>query len=94
MSPRKLRKTPSGTTTNPALAPAAEPLRVGDVASGQSVRRTGANRVPFGSYLDPGVHRQFKATCVLEGIEMQAALEEAITAWLEKRGEPDSQLGD
>ncbi|MGA5199929.1 hypothetical protein, partial [Streptomyces exfoliatus] len=41
-------------------------------------------RPPFGSYLDADLQRQFKATCALEGIEMQDALEEAITYWLAK----------
>ncbi|MFH9299481.1 hypothetical protein [Streptomyces sp. NPDC017520] len=87
MSPRRARKTVSSTASNSALTPNTERLRVGDETAGRpAASRTETTekrvRVPFGSYLPPDLQRQFKAACVLQGIEMQDALEQAITRWL------------
>ena len=86
MSPsRRRRKTvtaDSGPT--PPLVPNTEPLRVGEETA--APRRPAApskpQRVPFGSYLPAGLQREFKATCVMQGVEMQDGLEEAIRMWL------------
>jgi hypothetical protein len=81
MSARRPRKTVSGAASNAALSPNTEQLRVGDetAARPSAPKRV---RAPFGSYLEPDLQRQFKAACVLQGIEMQDALEEAIKGWL------------
>jgi hypothetical protein len=43
-----------------------------------------SERVPFGSYLRRDLHRELKLACVASGIEMQDALEQAVTAWVAK----------
>lgn len=87
MSPRE-RQRPSGAKTNTALSPSTEPLRVGDGTAGKPGKRTSEPgkpvRVPFGTYLPPELQREFKARCVLLGIEMQDGTEQAIRAWLEQ----------
>jgi hypothetical protein len=83
VSARRERKTVSGTATNEALAPNTERLKVGD----ETAKPTAAvktERKAFGSYLPMELQRQFKAACVLQGVEMQDALEEAIRSWLAK----------
>lgn len=40
------------------------------------------DKVPFGSYMHPVLHRQFKAVCAWKGVEMQDALADAIAAWV------------
>lgn len=97
MSPRE-RQRPSGAATNTALSPSTEPLRVGDgtaTAVGKPARGAGKprkstsqpgkpDRQAFGTYLPPELQREFKARCVLLGIEMQDGTEQAIRAWLEQ----------
>ncbi|MBV9026071.1 MAG: hypothetical protein JO362_20310 [Streptomycetaceae bacterium] len=85
MSARRQRKTVSGTTSNAALTPNTESLRVGDettVRPAPAPKAEKRTRVPFGSYLPPDLQREFKAACVLRGVEMQDALEQAIRQWL------------
>ncbi|MDP9616432.1 MULTISPECIES: hypothetical protein [Streptomyces] len=91
---RRQRKT-VGSAPNTALKPSTDTLKVGDGTAAQPpapakppAPRT--RRPPFGSYLDTDLQRQFKAACVLRGIEMQDGLEEAIRMWLAKHG-PASQ---
>lgn len=89
MTARRPRKTVSA-APNAALTPIAEPLKVGDATAAPEAPRRPQKpprkeRVPFGSYLDPDLQRRFKAACVLAGVEMQDALEEAVTAWLDQR---------
>lgn len=83
---RRPRKTPSGGAQNPALRPSTDRLGVGDSPAAPSAasppRRQARERAAFGSYLDPQIQREFKARCVLLGIEMQDGLEQAITQWL------------
>lgn len=84
MSSRRPRKTVSG-MANTALTPATEPLKVGDQTAVRPLAAPKAEkpaRVPFGSYLPPDLQRQFKAACVLQGLEIQDALEQAIRQWL------------
>lgn len=69
------------------LTPQVEKLHVGDTAPApKPAAADKPKRVPFGSYLPPDLQRQFKAQCVLQGIEMQDALEQAIRAWLNENG--------
>ncbi|MFC5174977.1 hypothetical protein [Streptomyces mutomycini] len=81
---RRPRKTVTSGASNSALTPNTEPLRVGDETAARPAAPKAEKRVraPFGSYLPPELQRQFKAACVLQGIEMQDALEEAIQGWL------------
>ena len=85
MSTTRPRKTVS-TASNAALSPNTELLRVGDETATRppAPKEKKRDRAPFGSYLQPELQRQFKAACVLQGIEMQDALEEAIKGWLAK----------
>ncbi|WP_411107780.1 hypothetical protein [Streptomyces sp. cmx-4-9] len=94
MTPPRERRRPSGTATNTELTPSTEPLRVGDgTAPGKPAKGAGKPRkatsepgkparVPFGTYLPPELQREFKARCVLLGIEMQDGTEQAIREWL------------
>lgn len=82
MSTRRPRKTVSSEASNAALSPNTEQLRVGDETAARPPATKKRARAPFGSYLEPELQRQFKAACVLQGIEMQDALEEAIKGWL------------
>ena len=84
MSTTRPRKTVSTTASNAALTPNTEQLRVGDETAARPPAPKAPKRVraPFGSYLEPELQRQFKAACVLQGIEMQDALEDAIKGWL------------
>lgn len=51
-------------------------------AAAPNVSPKPVEKVPFGSYLDPGLHRQFKAICAWHGMEMQDGLEQALKAWV------------
>lgn len=98
MSPRT-RSRPSGETPNPAvLTPTTDTLAVGSIPSPSPspaapaapetpptppVAPPAPKRVPFGSYLPPDVLRAYKARCVLLDSEMQDALLEAVTEWLD-----------
>jgi hypothetical protein len=88
MAPRT-RKTVDAAATNPALVANSETLIVGDSHQQRAnPAREKKTRVPFGSYMDPELQRRFKAECALMGIEMQAALEEAVHDWLKKYHRP------
>lgn len=39
----------------------------------------------FSSYLPDDVQRQFRAECIMAGIEVRQGLDEAVRAWLEAR---------
>lgn len=86
---RRPRKTVNGSASNAALTPNKNPLLVGDETA--TLRPAAAPkaekpvRVPFGSYLPPDLQRQFKAACVLQGVEMQDGLEQAIRMWLDQQ---------
>lgn len=84
MSTRRPRKTVSTTASNVALTPNTEQLRVGDETATRqpAPKEKKRDRTAFGSYLEPELQRRFKAACVLQGIEMQDALEKAIEGWL------------
>ncbi|MDH6229252.1 hypothetical protein [Streptomyces sp. MJP52] len=89
MSSRKPRKTVNAAASpNAALRPNTDGLKVGDRTvpspAGVERSRTRRTRVPFGSYLEPELQKQFKAACVLRKIEMQDALDEASRAWLDR----------
>jgi len=67
------------------LPPEDDDVAVGDgVAQAAKPTPKPRTRVPFGSYLPPDLQREYKARCVLLGIEMQDALEQAIRDWLDK----------
>lgn len=86
--PRKTVNAGPGPAANAGLTPNREGLRVGEeTAAGRQPAGARAERpvrVPFGSYLPPDLQRQFKAACVLQGVEMQDGLEEAIRLWLDQ----------
>lgn len=91
MKERRPRKTVSSAASNAALTPNQDTLRVGDETA-MPVRPAVARqpeerkaRVPFGSYLPPDLQREFKAACVLQGVEMQDGLEQAIRMWLAEK---------
>ncbi|MFJ5646414.1 hypothetical protein [Streptomyces sp. NPDC093223] len=90
MSPRRKGRTADGGGTTPgthapALPPEDDGVAVGDqVGHTAKPAATPRTRVPFGSYMAPDLQRIYKARCVLLGIEMQDALDEAIRAWLDK----------
>lgn len=72
---------------NPPLAKKAAPApgaKKKTSAAKATAAGASSERVPFGSYLARDLHRQFKLACVASGIEMQDALEQAVTAWVEK----------
>lgn len=87
MTPRKPRKTVSGETSNPALTPNPEQLRVGDATAAPAAPRTQPKpkRVPFGSYIDPELQKELRVACAVDGIEIRDALDEALRLWLEQR---------
>lgn len=88
MSARRVRKTVAGAASNAALSPNTDHLRVGDETVALKATAPKAEkpaRVPFGSYLPPDLQREFKAACVLQGVEMQDGLEQAIRMWLNKQ---------
>ena len=91
MSPRKPRKTVSGETSNPALTPNPEQLRVGDATATLPPPPAAPRvppkpkRVPFGSYIDPELQKQLRVACAVDGIEIRDALDEALRMWLEGR---------
>lgn len=87
MTPRKPRKTVSAASPNPSLVPSRDTLRVGDETAtsppaAAPVPPREKKRKPFGSHLPPDLQHRFKVACVIKGVEMQDALEEAIEAWL------------
>lgn len=90
MSPKPERHRPAAVSPlAQTLKPETEQLKVGNGTASpeQAPAKPPAKaktRTPFGSYLDPALQRQFKARCVLLGIEMQDGLEDAITAWLKE----------
>lgn len=95
--PRPARQRPGATSPlggQTQLRPEVEPLKVGE---GTAVPAPAAEpepvpkrrRVAFGTYLPPELQRAFKARCVLLGVEMQDATEEAIRRWLEEHPAPD-----
>lgn len=88
MTPPRDRRRPDSGAANTALTPNTEPLRVGAGAAAQAPAAAPVSkptmRVPFGSYLPPDLQREYKARCVLLGIEMQDGLEEALRDWLAK----------
>jgi hypothetical protein len=88
MTPRKPRKTVNA-SPNPALTPNADTLKVGDGTAAPPAAPRERKRPPFGSYLDADLQKRFKATCVMEGIEMQDGLEDAIRLWLQQRNALD-----
>ncbi|MFF4181458.1 hypothetical protein [Streptomyces sp. NPDC001633] len=93
MSRRRQGRTADNGGTRPTVplpAPAL-PAEEDEVAVGDQVAQAAKpapipkkKRPPFGSYMDRDLQRQFKARCVLEGIEMQDALADAIRDWLDK----------
>ncbi|MEU5547643.1 hypothetical protein AB0G85_35685 [Streptomyces sioyaensis] len=89
MSNRRLRKTPSGSSANPALAPNRERLKVGDAVAGPPAQPPRApakpKRVPFGSYIDPELHKELRVMCAVEGIEIRDALDQALRQWITNR---------
>lgn len=42
-------------------------------------------RIPFGSYIDPELHKELKVTCAGEGTEIRDALDQALRLWLFSR---------
>ncbi|MFE9222377.1 hypothetical protein ACFYN3_39520 [Streptomyces lavendulae] len=105
MSPRRASRTadnggsPAATTAYPPLPPDDDEVVVGDQVAAVAVPtpRPKRRRPAFGSYMDTALQRQFKARCVIDGIEMQDALAEAVTLWLTTRQAADqqaSQLSD
>ncbi|MEV5787575.1 hypothetical protein AB0L42_42490 [Streptomyces sp. NPDC052287] len=92
----KPRKTPPGSVRNPALEPL-EPnmdrLIVGDGAprtEAPAVALAPAKpakpvRVPFGSYIDPELQKELRVACVVDGIEIRDALDQALRQWLASR---------
>lgn len=81
---RAERKRPANTSP---LSPTPEPLRVGDAAPAAapaSKPEQARTAVPFSSYLEPGVLRDFKVRCILNGIEMREGVDQAIREWLAK----------
>lgn len=86
MTPPRDRRRPDAAAANTALTPNTEPLRVGAGTAAQAAAPASkpTMRVPFGSYLPPDLQREYKARCVLLGIEMQDGLEEALRDWLAK----------
>ncbi|MCY0947861.1 hypothetical protein [Streptomyces antarcticus] len=100
MSPRERKRpsgTATNTALTPSTEPlrVGDSGATGDV--GKPARRVGKPagkstsepvgkpaRVPFGTYLPPELQREFKARCVLLGIEMQDGTEQAIRDWLER----------
>jgi hypothetical protein len=70
------------------LKPDVEQLRVGNDTAAPRAEPPPAPkpkpRAPFGTYLPPDLQREFKARCVLLGIEMQDGVEQAIRAWLDE----------
>ncbi|MDJ0347505.1 hypothetical protein [Streptomyces sp. PH10-H1] len=68
----------------PAPAGPAKPVRAARKTATRSAAPAAAPvRVPFGTYLPPDLQKQFKARCVLLGIEMRDGVEDAIRAWLD-----------
>jgi len=85
MTPRKPRKTVSGAASNPALTPNADRLIVGDTAT-PPPEKPKPKRIPFGSYIDPELHKELKVACAVDGVEIRDALDAALRLWLEHRG--------
>jgi hypothetical protein len=88
VTPRKPRKTVSADSSNPALTPNADRLRVGDVAPATPPappKPPKPKRVPFGSYIDPELQKELRVACAVDGIEIRDALDEALRLWLEQR---------
>jgi len=85
VTPRKPRKTVSGAASNPALTPNADRLIVGDTAAPPPPKPPQPKRVPFGSYIDPDLHKELKVACAVDGIEIRDALDQALRLWLESR---------
>jgi hypothetical protein len=94
VSPRKPRKTVSGTTSNAALTPNPDRLIVGDATPPPAPEPKPAKpkRVPFGSYIDPDLQKELRVACAVDGIEIRDALDAALRMWLENR-EADSPGG-
>ncbi|MER5890754.1 hypothetical protein ABT160_43625 [Streptomyces sp. NPDC001941] len=69
-----------------ALPPAEHGLAVGAAVGATARKSTTQRRRPsFGSYMDRDLQRAFKAACVLSGVEMQDALDQAVRDWLTKQ---------
>jgi hypothetical protein len=86
VSARKPRKTVSGAASNPALTPNADRLIVGDTATPPPAPKPPQpKRVPFGSYIDPELHKELKVACAVDGLEIRDALDQALRLWLESR---------
>lgn len=84
MTARKPRKTVSGAASNPALSPNPDRLIVGDTAP-RPREKDKPKRVPFGSYIDPELHKELKIACAVDGLEIRDALDQALRLWLEHR---------
>ncbi|MFI6006985.1 hypothetical protein ACIA98_42825 [Streptomyces sp. NPDC051366] len=84
---------PTSVIPHPPLPPEDDEVVVGDqvVAAAAPAARQKRRRPAFGSYMDTDLQRRFKARCVIEGIEMQDALAEAVTLWLDRRQDSDQQ---
>jgi hypothetical protein len=96
VTPRKPRKTVSGDSSNPALTPNPDTLRVGDGAAVELTLKPAPKpdrpkRVPFGSYIDPELQKELRVACALAGLEIRDALDQALRMWLASRNNPDQQ---
>lgn len=97
MSPRRPSRTADGggqapALPHPPLPPEDDEVVVGDQVAAATAPAPRRKRPAFGSYMDQDLQRRFKAACVLDGIEMQDALAEAVTMWLTTRQQPDQQV--
>lgn len=93
MTPRKPRKTVSGSASNPALTPNPDRLIVGDPTAPPPPpppAKPQPTRVPFGSYIDPDLQKELRVACAVDGIEIRDALDQALRLWLEQRKADDS----
>ncbi|MFG2480992.1 hypothetical protein [Streptomyces fagopyri] len=90
MTNRKPRKTPTGSAKNPALAPNRDRLIVGDAPRTEAPAAKPAKpvRVPFGSYIDPELQKELRVACVVDGIEIRDALDQALRQWIASRNTP------
>ncbi|PSK47999.1 hypothetical protein B0E38_06476 [Streptomyces sp. 111WW2] len=47
---------------------------------------TQRKRVPFGSYIDPELHKELRVACATDDTEIRDALDEALRLWMVNRG--------
>ncbi|MFZ3475450.1 hypothetical protein ACODT4_41395 [Streptomyces sp. 2.9] len=76
----------SDTVNEPPLKPHTDGIKVG-VELTRRGRRTsdGIDWRSFSSYLPEEMQREFRAECILGGIEVRQGLEQAVRTWLETR---------